>query len=82
MRSVSRSRRSTRRSSKRSTPRARTSSCRCGCPKCSAVKWTSTPIFSAATQAEVLFDRATRAGEFVGYGDIKAAVLTLGTPPV
>jgi murein DD-endopeptidase MepM/ murein hydrolase activator NlpD len=28
--------------------------------------------------AEVLFDRATRAGEFVGYGDIKAAVLTLG----
>lgn len=30
-------------------------------------------------EAEVLFDRATRAGEFVGYGDIKAAVLTLGT---
>ncbi len=30
-------------------------------------------------QAEVLFDRATRAGEFVGYGDIRAAVLALGT---
>jgi murein DD-endopeptidase MepM/ murein hydrolase activator NlpD len=30
-------------------------------------------------QAEVLFDRATRAGEFLGYGDIKAAVLALGT---
>ena len=29
--------------------------------------------------AEVLFERATRAGEFVGYGDLKAAVLTLGT---
>jgi murein DD-endopeptidase MepM/ murein hydrolase activator NlpD len=30
-------------------------------------------------EAQVLFDRATRADEFVGYGDIKAAVLTLGT---
>jgi murein DD-endopeptidase MepM/ murein hydrolase activator NlpD len=30
-------------------------------------------------QAQVLFDRASRAGEFVGYGDIKAAVLTLGS---
>jgi murein DD-endopeptidase MepM/ murein hydrolase activator NlpD len=30
-------------------------------------------------EAEVLFDRATRAGEFVGYGDIRAAVLALGT---
>jgi len=30
-------------------------------------------------EAEVLFDRATRAGEFVGYGEIKAAVLALGT---
>jgi murein DD-endopeptidase MepM/ murein hydrolase activator NlpD len=29
-------------------------------------------------QAEVLFDRAMRGGEFVGYGDISAAVLTLG----
>jgi murein DD-endopeptidase MepM/ murein hydrolase activator NlpD len=29
--------------------------------------------------ATVLFDRAMRSGEFVGYGDIRAAVLTLGT---
>ena len=28
--------------------------------------------------ADVLFDRATRDGEFVGYGDIKGAVLTRG----
>jgi murein DD-endopeptidase MepM/ murein hydrolase activator NlpD len=27
---------------------------------------------------EVLFDRATRAGAFVGYGEVKAAVLTVG----
>ena len=27
---------------------------------------------------EVLFDRATRHGEFVGYGDVKAAVITNG----
>lgn len=27
---------------------------------------------------QVLFDRATREGEFVGYGDVKAAILTSG----
>jgi murein DD-endopeptidase MepM/ murein hydrolase activator NlpD len=30
-------------------------------------------------RVEVLFDRATRDGEFVGYGDVQAARLTLGT---
>jgi murein DD-endopeptidase MepM/ murein hydrolase activator NlpD len=29
-------------------------------------------------RVEVLFDRATRDGEFVGYGDVKAAILTNG----
>jgi murein DD-endopeptidase MepM/ murein hydrolase activator NlpD len=30
-------------------------------------------------RVEVLFDRATRNGDFVGYGDVQAARLTLGT---
>ena len=78
--STRRSRRRTRRSSARSTPPARTSSSRCSWPRSSAARSTSTPTCSRAIASRCCSSACMRDGEFVGYGDVKAAVLAHERP--